>query len=149
MFRKSGGIGQGATVVTYGYPLTGLLASTGNVATGLVTALSGLDDNPRQMQISVPVQPGNSGSPLVDTRGAVVGVVVSKLNAIAIARVTSDIPQNINFAIKSSAVTDLLDANSVKYRRESLQRELSVEQLTQQLKEYTIEVVCPLGPPAK
>lgn len=147
VFRESGGISQGGTVVTYGFPLTGLLASTGNVSTGLVTALSGIDDNPRQMQISAPVQPGNSGSPLVDMKGAVVGVIVSKLNAVAVARITADIPQNINFAIKASAVIDLLDANSVKYHSESLQRELSIEALTKQMKEYTVKnrvqlVVC-------
>jgi S1-C subfamily serine protease len=139
---ESARIGQGATVVAYGYPLAGLLASTGNVSTGLVTALSGLDDNPRQMQISAPVQPGNSGGPLVDAKGSVVGVVVAKLNAIAVARVTQDIPENINFAIKATAVLDLLDANSVRYRSEALQRELPVELLTQYIKEYTVKVEC-------
>jgi S1-C subfamily serine protease len=94
------------------------------------------------MQISAPVQPGNSGSPLVDMKGAVVGVVVSKLNAVAVARITADIPQNINFAIKASAVIDLLDANSVKYHSESLQPELSIEALTKQMKEYTVKIEC-------
>src|SRR5262249_567603 len=114
-FRDFGRFGQGATVFTYGYPLAGLLSSSGNVSTGVVTALSGIGDNPRQLQISAPVQPGDSGSPLVDIKGAVVGVVVAKLDAMMIAGVTGDIPQNINFAIKASAVIDLLDANSVKY----------------------------------
>jgi S1-C subfamily serine protease len=142
VFQESARINQGSTVVAYGYPLMGLLASTGNVSTGLVTALSGLDDNPRQMQISAPVQPGNSGGPLVDAKGAIVGVVVAKLNAIAVARITKDIPQNINFAIKASSVIDLLDANSVKYHSESLQRELPVEVLTQKMKEYTVRIEC-------
>jgi S1-C subfamily serine protease len=142
VFQESARINQGSTVVAYGYPLAGLLASTGNVSTGLVTALSGLDDNPRQMQISAPVQPGNSGGPLVDTKGALVGVVVSKLNALAVAHVTHDIPQNINFAIKASSVVDLLDANSIKYHNESLQRKLPVEVLTQKMKEYTVRIEC-------
>jgi S1-C subfamily serine protease len=142
VFRDSGRFGQGATVYTYGYPLAGLLASSGNVSTGVVTALSGIGDNPRQMQISAPVQPGDSGSPLVDIKGAVIGVVVAKLNAMAIAGATGDIPQNINFAIKASAVIDLLDANSVKYHTESLQLDLSLEELTQQMKKYTVRVEC-------
>jgi S1-C subfamily serine protease len=142
VFQESSRIAQGASVVAYGYPLAGLLASTGNVSTGLVTALSGLGDNPRQMQISAPVQPGNSGGPLIDTKGAVVGVVVSKLNAQAVAGITNDIPQNVNFAIKVSSLTDLLDANSVSYRRKALQSELTVEALTQQVKEYTVKIEC-------
>jgi S1-C subfamily serine protease len=142
VFRDSTRINQGETVVVYGYPLSGLLASAGNVSTGLVTALAGLRDDVRQMQISAPVQPGNSGGPLVDTKGAVIGVVVAKLNAIAIARITSDIPQNINFAIKASIATNLLDASSVKYRRDAMQQEQSVEMLTQQMKEYTVKIEC-------
>ena len=78
----------------------------------------------------------------MDIKGAVIGVVVSKLNAMAVARITADIPQNINFAIKASAVIDLLDANSVKYHAEPLQRELSIEALTQQMKKYTVRVEC-------
>ena len=73
---------------------------------------------------------------------AIIGVVVSKLNAVAVARITSDIPQNVNFAIKASAVTNLLDANSVKYRNDAAWRDLSVETLTRQMKEYTVKLEC-------
>ena len=78
----------------------------------------------------------------MDTKGAVVGVIVAKLNAMAIAGFTGDIPQNINFAIKASAVIDLLDANSIKYHQNASQHDLSVEALTQQMKKYTVKVEC-------
>jgi S1-C subfamily serine protease len=71
--------------VVYGFPLTGALASGGNVTTGNITALAGLGDDSRFLQISAPVQPGNSGGPLLDRNGSVVGIVVSKLNALGVA----------------------------------------------------------------
>jgi len=88
----------GESVVAYGFPLSGLLASDGIVSAGLVSATSGIGDDTTRVQISAPVQPGNSGGPLLDETGAVAGIVVAKLDAIRLAYVTGDIPQNINFA---------------------------------------------------
>jgi serine protease Do len=104
---------QGEDIVVYGFPLAGVLSSGGNVVTGNVTALAGLGDDSRFLQISAPVQPGNSGGPLLDRYGDVVGVVVAKLNALKIASATGDIPQNVNFAIKASVAMAFLDAQRV------------------------------------
>ena len=104
---------QGEDVVVYGFPLAGVLSSSGNVVTGNVTALAGLGDDSRFLQISAPVQPGNSGGPLFDRYGNVIGVVVAKLNALKIASATGDIPQNVNFAIKASVAAAFLDAQRV------------------------------------
>jgi TPR repeat protein len=84
---------QGENIYVYGFPLTGLLSSGGNFTAGTVTALSGLHDDSRSLQISAPVQPGNSGGPLLDETGNVVGVVVAKLDALRLARATDDIPR--------------------------------------------------------
>lgn len=101
VFRDSPPVERGESVVTYGFPLSGLLSSGPTLTTGTISALSGLRDNPLHFQISAPVQPGNSGGPLLDGQGHVIGVVVSKLNAASIAKMTGgDIPQNVNFAIK-------------------------------------------------
>jgi S1-C subfamily serine protease len=101
VFRDSPAVRIGETVVTYGFPLTGVLSSGPTLTTGDVSALAGLRDNPLHFTISAPVQPGNSGGPLLDAQGHVVGVVVAKLNAMSIAKMTGgDIPQNVNFAIK-------------------------------------------------
>lgn len=100
-FRDGPPIRRGESVVTYGFPLSGVLSSGPTLTTGDVSALAGLRDNPLHLQISAPVQPGNSGGPLFDAQGHVMGVVVSKLNAARIAQMTGgDIPQNVNFAIK-------------------------------------------------
>jgi S1-C subfamily serine protease len=75
-------------------------------ATSIVSsAVAGLEDDTRILQISAPVQPGNSGGPLLDYSGNVVGVVEGKLNAITVFTVTDDLAQNVNFAIKANVVT--------------------------------------------
>jgi S1-C subfamily serine protease len=93
--------------------LPGLLASEANVTTGTVSALAGIGNDTRFLQMTVPVQPGNSGGPLLDLEGRVVGVVVGKLDALKVASVTGDIPQNVNFAIKAEVVRRFLDASGV------------------------------------
>jgi S1-C subfamily serine protease len=102
-FRQGPAVRRGEGVVAYGFPLAGLLSSDPKLTRGEVNGLRGIGDNPNQYQISAEVQPGNSGGPLVDMQGNLVGVVVSKLNAQAVARRTGDIAQNINFAVQGQA----------------------------------------------
>jgi S1-C subfamily serine protease len=115
-FRREGALRRGENVVTYGFPLAGLLSSGPTLTTGEISALAGLRDNQQQYQISAPVQPGNSGGPLLDMAGNVVGVIVSKLNAQRVAQQTGDIPQNVNFAVKGSEALDFLRRNRVQPR---------------------------------
>jgi S1-C subfamily serine protease len=106
-------------VVVFGYPLVGALSSSGNTTLGNITALTGLGDDSRLIQISASVQPGNSGGPVLDEVGRLVGVVEGKLNALKVLRATGDIPQNVNFAIRASTLTNFLEANRVAYEVES------------------------------
>ena len=115
-FRSGPEVRRGEGVVTYGFPLAGLLSSGPTLTTGEVSALAGLRDNQSQYQISAPVQPGNSGGPLLDLGGNVMGVVVSKLNAQRIAQSTGDIPQNVNFAVKGNEAVDFLRRNGIQPR---------------------------------
>jgi S1-C subfamily serine protease len=115
-FRRNANIRRGENVVTYGFPLAGLLSSGPTLTTGEISALAGLRDNQQQFQISAPVQPGNSGGPLLDMSGHVVGVIVSKLNAQRVAQQTGDIPQNVNFAVKGTEALDFLRRNRVEPR---------------------------------
>ena len=92
-FRTGTPIRAGDAIAVYGFPLAGTLSSTGNVVSGNVTALAGLGDDVRYFQISAPIQPGNSGGPLLDYSGLVVGIVNSKLNELAFARKTGELPR--------------------------------------------------------
>jgi S1-C subfamily serine protease len=98
----AGGCVKGDAIQAIGFPLRGLLASLANLTVGTVSALAGVSDDSRYLQITAPVQPGNSGGPLLDMSGNVVGVVVGKLDAVKIARATGDIPQDVNFALHAS-----------------------------------------------
>ena len=112
IFRDDPPVRRGETVITYGFPLSGLLTSGPTLTTGNINALAGLRDNANNFQISAAVQPGSSGGPLFDSQGHVIGVVVSKLNAARVAELTGgDIPQNVNFAVKGSVALAFLRAN--------------------------------------
>ena len=132
----------GETVVVAGYPLQGLLGSGLNITTGTVSALAGLGNNTRVLQITAPVQQGNSGGPLLDENGAIAGVVVSKLNAGIIAKLTGDIPQNVNFAIKSSVLRGFLEANGVEYSVTSNVKKALVVDIAERAKAFTLPVLC-------
>ena len=105
----------GDSVVALGYPLSGILASTANLSVGTVSALAGLGDDSRYFQMSAPVQPGNSGGPLLDPSGHLAGIVTAKLDAMRVARFTGDIPQNVNFAIKADVAKTFLKSKGINY----------------------------------
>jgi serine protease Do len=91
----------GETVATYGFPYFGILSSSGNFTLGNITSMAGMGDDTRFLQMSTPIQPGNSGGPLLDMSGAVVGVVVSQLSATTMMKAGNSVPQNVNFAIQA------------------------------------------------
>ena len=115
-FRDGKSIRPADGVVAVGFPYAGILSASSQVTTGTVTSLSGVGDDSRFLQISAPIQPGNSGGPLLDMSGNLVGTIVSTLDPIVIAKATGSIPQNVNFAIKSGVVRDFLDANRIEYQ---------------------------------
>lgn len=98
----------GEAVFTIGYPHPTLLGAEAKVTEGIVSATSGLGGDARMLQISVPVQGGNSGGPLFDMQGQVVGVVVSKLNAAAVFKWTGALHENVSYAIKVQCLQALL-----------------------------------------
>jgi len=105
----------GENVAAFGFPHADILATSGNFTLGNVTALSGIGDDSRFAQISTPVQAGNSGGPLLDRDGNVVGIVAAKLNALKLASEGGDLPQNVNFAVKTTMLVNFLDANRIAY----------------------------------
>jgi TPR repeat protein len=100
----------GGTVATVGFPDIGLQGFAPKLAKGEIASLAGAADDPRYFQISLPVQPGNSGGALVDARGNVVGIVAAKLSARAALDATGSLPENVNYAVKSSLLLSFLES---------------------------------------
>jgi hypothetical protein len=142
LLRDGKPIRPGDSVVAIGFPLKGLLASEANVTTGTVSALAGLRDSPGMMQISAPVQAGNSGGPLIDDAGNVVGVVVSKLDAMKVAAQIGDLPQNINFAVKVSRLRELLDSADLSYATAASSKHLGAGDVAERTMPAVVALEC-------
>jgi len=95
----------GDTVFTIGFPNPDLQGVEPKLTRGEISSLAGIQDSPRYFQISVPVQPGNSGSALVDEYGNVVGVVTARLDDVGTYETSGAFPQNVNYAVKCSGVS--------------------------------------------
>lgn len=101
---------MGDKVFTVGFPNPELQGASAKYTDGAISSLSGIMDDIRTMQITAPIQGGNSGGPLVDEAGNVLGLVVAQLNAATVFEYTGTIPQNVNFAIKINYAMPLLQS---------------------------------------
>lgn len=115
IFQDPDHLRAGDDIIVFGYPLLGQLSSTGNLTRGSVSALSGLRDDTRYFQMTAPIQLGNSGGPVLNHQGRVIGIVTSKLNAARELKQTGDISQNVNFALKAAVLRTFLDSNNINY----------------------------------
>jgi hypothetical protein len=135
--------------VTYGFPLPGVLTAQGNLTAGYVTALRGLYDNPNYLQISTPVQPGNSGGALLDGSGNVIGVVAQKLNSLAIMRATGDVPQSVNFAVELGTLKRFLVGKNINFVEELSTAERTMKEIGARARLFTYLIECDARPMQK
>lgn len=92
----------GEDVYVLGYPLTATMGEEVKLTNGIISARTGFEGDVSQYQISVPVQPGNSGGPLIDYSGNVIGVVCAKHRG----------AENVSYAVKVSQVKNLIESVS-------------------------------------
>ena len=97
-----------------GFPFGENISSSIKVTKGIVSSLSGIGNNYSEIQIDAAIQPGNSGGPIFDETGNILGVAVSTLNAETAFENFGAIPQNTNFGVKSSIVANLLTSNGIE-----------------------------------
>jgi uncharacterized protein len=130
-------------IVVVGFPLSGLLSSQPIVTSGIISALAGMRDNQHELQISAPIQPGNSGGPLFDSSGHITGVVVATLDTVKLARVIGVVPENVNFAIKGEEAQQFLASHGVKIATAAANaKELSTAAIAEQAVKMTVRLEC-------
>lgn len=94
----------GSEVFTLGYPMADVMGSEVKFTDGKISSRTGIQGDVTVYQISVPIQPGNSGGPLFDSNGSIVGITSSGLNRDYFKS------ENVNYAIKASYLKSLVDA---------------------------------------
>jgi S1-C subfamily serine protease len=106
-FGDSSIIRMGDKVFTIGYPAIGIMGLKPKYTEGAISAVTGINDNSTMFQITVPIQPGNSGGPLFNEKGEVVGLTTASLSLTAIDSMGA-VPQNVNYAVKASFVKNII-----------------------------------------
>jgi len=132
----------GEWIGVFGFPLTDTLTVTGNFTDGVVSALRGISEDATIIQFTAPIQPGNSGGPLLDNSGNVIGVVVAKLNALKKAKETGDIPQNVNFAVSPDLLKAFLSENKVSFGLGNSNKTLGGQRIAAAAKDFTYRLIC-------
>lgn len=141
VFRK-GRVRVGEDVVVAGFPLTGILSPELNIAKGNISALAGVDGDKQEMQISAPLQPGNSGSPVLDASGNVVGIAVAEFNVKTAIKTYGGIPQNVNFAVNQQPIEHFLGEHSVEITAEESGAVLPTVAIADKAAGYTVVMEC-------
>jgi serine protease Do len=137
-FRSGPAVRRGEDVIVYGFPLAGLLSSDPKLTRGVINALAGIGNDQNNFQVSAEVQPGNSGGPMVDLQGNVVGVVVSKLDNRRVQNV-----DNVNFAVKGDAAQAFLRRANVPFRTaESRGADRTAADVGEQVHRSTVMLRC-------
>ena len=127
----------GEDIFVMGYPLTQLLGNEIKITNGIINSKTGFEGNVNNYQISAPVQPGNSGGPMFDKDGNVVGVIVAGVN--------SEIAQNANYAIKTSCIKNLIESVSdisILPKGNNILKDLSLPDQIKKLKDFVFYIEC-------
>ena len=110
---KSDGAELGEDIVAFGYPLVDTLSDSVKLTKGIVSALAGPNNNFAMIQIDAALQPGNSGGPVLNMNGLVVGIATSGLSKLKMAKEQKILPENVNFAVAAPTIVKFLKANNI------------------------------------
>jgi len=131
----------GEEIGVIGYPLPGILSSEPKATFGQINSLAGINNNRAHLQISAPIQPGNSGGPVLDASGAVIGVVVSSV-AMAMSQAIGSVPQNVNFAIRGEVAQSFLTGHHVNFIIAEPGKRLATDEIAENGLQFTVQILC-------
>jgi S1-C subfamily serine protease len=123
--------GESAYII--GFPLLGTLRSV-NITSGIVSSLAGYKGYDGWLQTSAAAQPGNSGGPMPDEGGMVIGVIVSKLESLD--------AENISWAVKNEVTIAFARSAAAQVRLSSAIARLETRQLARNAAKYTVALIC-------
>ena len=139
---RSEDVKLGEKVLVAGYPFGDVFSNTIKVTSGIVSATRGAGDDSGQFQLDAAVQPGNSGGPIYDSGGNIVGVVISQLDKLRMAKTIGSLPENVNFGIKASTVRQFLISSGLPSKKSGQVEEKSTEQLAEIAQNQALMVMC-------
>ena len=122
----------GQNVNLFGFPLGERVSSQMKVTRGIVVSTMGLDNNSNVIQIDAAVNPGNSGGPLLDGSGNVVGIAVSLLEG----------TQGFNFPVNATVAKQLMDSLNVSYDTMPSTNSVSAEEQYKRVRPYVVLITC-------
>ena len=150
--RASTDVALGDDVFTIGFPNPQLQGFAPKLTQGTISGTAGIQDDPRHFQVSIPVQPGNSGGPLIDDKGYAIGIVSATLSAAAMLKTSGQLPQNVNYAIKSAYILPLLEGKIPESGLPSVQQGQSKHEIiakAQRAVGLVLVYSLPVGKPAE
>jgi hypothetical protein len=140
-------VSMGQDVFTMGFPMSRILGNVPRLTKGLINSTVGLKDNPDQLQVSLEIQPGNSGSPLFNDQKEIIGIITSTLNPLNVMMQTSGhLPQNVNFALKAEPIRTFLEQSGFLQTHSG---EMPTSPSFEEVKDSVVQVYGGIAPPEK
>jgi S1-C subfamily serine protease len=137
-------VNLGDSIFTIGFPVISLQGIEPKLTTGAINSLDGVQDDPTEFQISAAVQPGNSGGPLVDQFGNVIGIICARISDNAALQESGMIAQNVNYATKSAQAASLINDEpglSAKLKKPFPPEDRKFSDIVQQTKDSVVLVL--------
>ena len=123
---------RGEEILTLGYPSPTVQGTQQKATFGRVNSLSSYGDDARFIQVDLPIQPGNSGGPLINTKGEVVGIVTSRMGSHY---------QNVNYALKVEYLVRLLNSAGIKPTGVGQAQPMSMEHIVERYQSAVVLVI--------